>query len=207
MCAKGLSLIGVSTFRTMLNALFDEDISVRRTVEDQLYNNYSIENIILEYQDNLQAIISIKVALKDIIEKYVYTNKNSLSSLNKNLLNKYSNLTKSKSGFRSINGHLNNENFIPNPNSNFLAPCTQRFLIALYTALDQNINLKLIKRDEPKNENNSNYNNYIIAEENYINDDAYSQKYCQEYDDLKHKNEDEMNHNEYDEDDFNNNFI
>lgn len=70
-CAIGLAELGVHTLRTLLVGLHDENAEVRKVVERAIVNQMNIRDV-LDYfgQDTTgNQIVSLKIAVKDILEK------------------------------------------------------------------------------------------------------------------------------------------
>ena len=69
--AKGLAKIGVSTIRTLLCGLYDENPNVRKVVENQIMKNYTYDNILIEFYDKQPQLLSLKLTIRDIMEKKI----------------------------------------------------------------------------------------------------------------------------------------
>lgn len=72
MSAIGLAKIGVSTFRTLLVGLYDDNPNVRKVIENEILKNFKLECILSEYQNKSPFIQSLKFSIKDILEKKIY---------------------------------------------------------------------------------------------------------------------------------------
>lgn len=70
-CAIGLGEIGVDTLRTLLIGFHDDDPTVRATVEKIIVSQFAIEDIIgyFSQENSGNQLLSLKVAIKDIINK------------------------------------------------------------------------------------------------------------------------------------------
>jgi hypothetical protein len=73
--AIGLSQMGLQTFRTLILGLYDDDWTVRRTVEKEILDNYKINNIIENFTKENSSPYSIMFTIKDILEKELFSNK------------------------------------------------------------------------------------------------------------------------------------
>lgn len=71
LCAKGLALIGASTLRTLLVGLYDESSIVRGTVEKEILENFSFEDIFRYFESKDSHKQSLKIAIRDILEKNI----------------------------------------------------------------------------------------------------------------------------------------
>lgn len=69
----GLSKIGPSTIRTLIIGLFDESELVRQNVELAI-EQMSFESIVNIFEDNNSKKLSLKIAMKDILEKNIPIN-------------------------------------------------------------------------------------------------------------------------------------
>ncbi len=68
--AIGLAGMGTHTLRTLLVGLHDENINVRRTVEKEIVEKFSVKNIIENFgTDKNSHRMSLKIAIRDILEK------------------------------------------------------------------------------------------------------------------------------------------
>ena len=146
MCALGLSLIGASTIRTLLNGLLDPNVSVRREIESHLVNRISIDQVMFEYKDNVSLKHSLKVTVKDLIDNYIYPmNKQMIGKINTNTLNSYEMINKFSNMVKERKSMTNQENKNVEV-SNFFSPNTQKFLINLHNALENSI-VQILKKN------------------------------------------------------------
>ena len=67
-CGIGLSEIGVHTMRTLLIGLNDDDDNVRNTIEKVIVVKMDI-NSVIEYFSHFNQLNSLKISIKDILEK------------------------------------------------------------------------------------------------------------------------------------------
>lgn len=70
-CAVGLAMIGASTLRTLLISLFDESELVRNTVQKHLVSNVTIADVIKEFEGKHSHLVSLRIGLRDLLEKQV----------------------------------------------------------------------------------------------------------------------------------------
>ena len=68
---KILAEIGPSTLRTLVIGLFDENQVVRKTVEKEILEKMTFESIAEAYKDKNSQKLSLKVALRDVLEKEI----------------------------------------------------------------------------------------------------------------------------------------
>jgi hypothetical protein len=81
-CAIGLAELGPHTVRTLLIALHDENFQVRKAVEKELVTKFSISDIINAFADKVSQKFSLKITVRDLIEKELVLNPNTKSYLN-----------------------------------------------------------------------------------------------------------------------------
>lgn len=84
--AIGLSQLGSHTFRTLILGIYDDDWTVRRTVEKEILDNFKINLIIENFTGENPNPYSIKFTIKDILDKELCTNRSTIFFL-KDLLN------------------------------------------------------------------------------------------------------------------------
>lgn len=68
-CAIGLGEIGVHTIRTLLVGLHDEDNGVRSTVEKVIVSTMNINDVITYFSSEGNQLLSLKIAIKDVLDK------------------------------------------------------------------------------------------------------------------------------------------
>jgi hypothetical protein len=62
--------MGTQTLRTLLVGLHDENINVRRTVEKEILEKFSVQSIMENFgTDKNSHRMSLKIAIRDILEK------------------------------------------------------------------------------------------------------------------------------------------
>ncbi len=83
-CVLGLSKIGATSIRTLALGLLDSSNLVRENVEKVLEKMH-IKTIIEEFEDKSTKKLSLKIALKDILDKNIYI-KNPIKRLFKTLI-------------------------------------------------------------------------------------------------------------------------
>jgi hypothetical protein len=74
--AIGLTKMGPHTFRTIILGLYDEDWSVRRIVEKEIFDNYEIGILIEHLLKESSNILSLRLTIKDILDKELVVNRN-----------------------------------------------------------------------------------------------------------------------------------
>jgi hypothetical protein len=156
MCAIGLSLIGVTTIRTMLNSLLDQNLIVRRTVEELLISNYHIKDILEYYQDNITYKHSLKVTVRDLIDRFVNIPKTKIINDTKQLITNFAGLKKNKVVSRDFKNQPVNES---QHTVNYFLINTQKYLIDLYSTLEKSISISLKK--ESQLNSNINFSEYV----------------------------------------------
>jgi hypothetical protein len=68
--AIGLAEMGPHTIRTLLIGLHDENFNVRKTVEKEITEKFSVESILASFSiEKSSHRMSLKIAVRDIIEK------------------------------------------------------------------------------------------------------------------------------------------
>jgi HEAT repeat protein len=68
-CAIGLAGIGPHTLRTLLYGLHDENLLVRKTVEKEIIEKFAVEDVLNAFADKSSQKMSLKIAIRDAIEK------------------------------------------------------------------------------------------------------------------------------------------
>jgi hypothetical protein len=68
-CAIGLAELGPHTVRTLLIALHDDNIQVRKAVEKELVTKMSIADILNAFADKVSQKFSLKITVRDLLEK------------------------------------------------------------------------------------------------------------------------------------------
>ena len=68
--------MGPHTFRTVILGLYDEDWSIRRIVEKEILENYEIGNLVDYLLKENSNILSLRLTIKDILEKDLVVNRN-----------------------------------------------------------------------------------------------------------------------------------
>jgi hypothetical protein len=62
--------MGPQTIRTLLIGLHDENFNVRKTVEKEIYEKFTIEGILESFgKEKSSHRMSLKIAIRDILEK------------------------------------------------------------------------------------------------------------------------------------------
>jgi hypothetical protein len=69
--ARGLARIGVSTLRTILCGLYDENPNVRKIVENEILKEFTYDDILIEFYEKQLQLLSLKLTIKDILEKKI----------------------------------------------------------------------------------------------------------------------------------------
>jgi hypothetical protein len=72
--AIGLAELGCHTLRTLLIGLHDNNPHVRQTVEKEIIEKLNIEDILNYFSNNASYALSLKIALRDILEKDIPLN-------------------------------------------------------------------------------------------------------------------------------------
>ncbi len=75
--AIGLGGLGIHTFKVIIIGLHDDNFQVRKVVEKTVFDNYRIQDVLNLYYNDRKSLLSLKVSVKDIIEKDLLTSKNS----------------------------------------------------------------------------------------------------------------------------------
>jgi len=88
-CALGLSKFGAKSIRTLAVGLFDKDKMVKNNIE-VILEKLKYDDIVKEFEDKKSQRFSLKIALKDVLDKNFYI-KNSIKSLFKSIINHFDN--------------------------------------------------------------------------------------------------------------------
>ena len=94
--------------RTLILGLFDENQLVRKTVEKEIIQKFSLEAIIDAFKDKNSQKLSLKIALRDVLEKDLPMT-NEIRILFKDLLYNFENM-QDFAGSNSLSNNLNNLN-------------------------------------------------------------------------------------------------
>lgn len=120
--ASGLARIGVTTFRTLLVGLYDDNPNVRKTIENEMLQRFKIEDIVAEFFKRIPQLESLKFTLRDILEKRIPLSRNTSNFL-ENLLHSIEYQEQEERKMQEYNSNISNnyyrdnneELFIENP--------------------------------------------------------------------------------------------
>ena len=74
-CAIGLAEMGPHSLRTLLISLHDENYQVRKIVEKEILEKFSVDNILNSFgPEKSSQRMSLKIAIRDILEKDLNSN-------------------------------------------------------------------------------------------------------------------------------------
>jgi hypothetical protein len=85
-CAIGLVDLGPHTIRTLLIALHDDNTTVRRTIEKEICEKFNVFDILQSFANKPSQKFSLKVGVRDLLEKGSYLNVNTKRMLNELLI-------------------------------------------------------------------------------------------------------------------------
>ncbi len=114
-----LAEIGATTIRTLIVALYDENQVVKKTIEKEIVEKFSIEAIVSSFQDKPQQKSSLKIAIRDILDKNLNLSpvthryfKDLYIALDKEIFQEHnvSNLVYNQQGNQEFNNSYNNSN-------------------------------------------------------------------------------------------------
>ena len=74
--------LGPHTIRTLLIALHDDNISVRKTVEKEISEKIDINDILICFSNKPSQKFSLKITVRDLLEKGTYLNGSTRKILN-----------------------------------------------------------------------------------------------------------------------------
>jgi hypothetical protein len=104
--------MGPHTLRTLLIGLHDEHPGVRKTVEKEIMEKFNLNSILDTFSDKISQKKSLKIAIRDILEKNIPINNDTktffseiLLSLEKENYAKNENMNNNNS---NINNNMNN---------------------------------------------------------------------------------------------------
>ena len=89
-CVLGLNKFGPRSIRTIVQGLSDKSDLVKATVE-KVIEKMGFNSIISEFKDKVEKLDSLKIALKDVLEKQFYI-KNPIKALFKSLIKHFENV-------------------------------------------------------------------------------------------------------------------
>ena len=86
-CAIGLAMIGPHTIRTLLIGLHDENREVRKIVEKEIVRKFAVEDVLNIFSEKSSQKLSLKIAIRDILEKSQNLQANTRAYFNEIILN------------------------------------------------------------------------------------------------------------------------
>lgn len=115
-CAIGLASIGPHTIRTLLIALHDDNKEVRKIVEKEIVGKFAVEDVLSEFSEKSSQKLSLKIAIRDALEKSQNLQANTRAYFNELVLNLEHDINNTQN--MSNNNHMDINNR-PNENYNY----------------------------------------------------------------------------------------